>query len=61
MNLFLFHIVAKVQFGKKFKIVMHNSSYSEDPDSPDHTNTDFVACPLCMELYVKKSSTATLQ
>jgi len=40
---------------------MHHSSYSEDPDSPDHTNTDFVACPLCMDLYVKKSSTATLQ
>jgi len=45
----------------KFKIVMHHSSYSEDPDSPDHTNTDFVACPLCMDLYVKKSSTATLR
>lgn len=53
--------IGKSTVWKKFKIVMHYSSYSEDPDSPDHTNTDFVAFPLCMDLYVKKSSIATLQ
>lgn len=40
---------------------MHLTS-SDDPNySPIHTNTDFVACPSCKELYGKKTSTATLK
>lgn len=51
----------KSEFWKKFKLVMHNIPNSEDQDSPNHTTTNFVACPLCKELYCKKSSTATLK
>lgn len=51
----------KSEVWTKFKVVMHNIPNSEDQNSPNHTTTDFVACPLCKELYGKKSSTATLK
>ncbi|CAI6357442.1 unnamed protein product [Macrosiphum euphorbiae] len=45
----------------KFQIVMHNITRSDDPNSPNHTDTDFVACPSCKELYGKKTCAATLK
>ncbi|KAL4088553.1 hypothetical protein QTP88_023646 [Uroleucon formosanum] len=45
---------------KKFKNVMHIIPCPDDPDSPEQSSTDFVACVSCMELYGKTTSTATL-
>ncbi|KAL4085475.1 hypothetical protein QTP88_027333 [Uroleucon formosanum] len=40
--------------------VMHIIPCPDDPDSPEQSSTDFVACVSCMELYGKTTSTATL-
>ncbi|KAL5237649.1 hypothetical protein ACI65C_005059 [Semiaphis heraclei] len=50
----------KSEVWKKFKTIMHVIPNPDDPDSPEQSSTDYVACVSCKELYGKTTSTATL-